>query len=158
MPSLFKFFVFLFLFNFASAAIKHTESLPCPRCQELLEICHPILQEWFEQEQKSDPTLHIMTSYRGPRDQNRAYRARSSKVYWGKSAHNYIPCFAVDLFFLVDGTSKQNVAKYKAMIKRMPSSIENGSTFDGLVDWSHFYIKNWQALAKNYPYGNTYTQ
>ena len=95
-----------------------------------------------------------MTSYRGPLEQYRVKRSGASGVYWGKSAHNYIPCFAIDLFFLVDGQSKQNVRKYQAMIKRMPSTMANGSTFPRLVDWSHFYVKDWQQLAKNYPYGN----
>lgn len=153
MPLFFKCLIFMLFFSSTLLATKHTSQLPCTKCEELIALCHPILQEWFAQEQKNDPTLHIMTSYRKPREQNQAYRSHASKVMWGKSAHNYIPCFAIDLFFLVDGKSTQNIPKYKIMINRLPSTIANGSTFESLVDWSHFYVKNWQELAKNYPYG-----
>lgn len=138
----------------AKQIVKHENTGKCPQCKELLNTCTPILSTWFAQEQQDDPTLHIMQAYRGELEQNRALKAGASKVGWGKSAHNYIPCFAIDCFFLIDGKSKQIPAKYKRITSRLPETIENGSSFQGLIDWCHFQVKNWQTLAKNYPNGN----
>lgn len=119
-----------------------------------MQITHPILGKWFKKEQALDNTLHIMTAYRGQREQDGALKNGASKVGWGKSAHNYLPSFAIDLFFLIEGKSKQNIQKYKMLIAGLPDSIGNGASFPGLIDWGHFYVKNWQSLAKNYPNGN----
>jgi hypothetical protein len=134
--------------------VTHSAELPCPKCNELLTITSPILAEWFTQEQKKDPTLHIMQAYRNEKEQNRYFRSGASGVGWGKSAHNYLPSLAIDCFFLIDGKSKQIPAKYKKMTLRLPPTIENGSIFVKLVDWCHFQVKNWQELANNYPHGN----
>lgn len=135
----------------------HSNKLPCGKCQQLLKITDPILKNWFEKEQSLDNTLHIMTAYRGQREQDVALKNKASKVGWGKSAHNYLPTFAIDLFFLVDGKPTQNIQKYKKLTSRLPDHIGNGSSFPGLVDWGHFYVKNWQSLAKNYPNGQILT-
>ena len=151
------FFLAVFLSNsvvLATAVVTHTADLPCPKCSELLESTAPILAEWFIKEQNNDPTLHIMQSYRGEKEQNRYLKSGASGAGWGKSAHNYLPSLAIDCFFLIDGKSKQIPAKYKKMTLRLPPTIENGSIFVRLVDWCHFQVKNWQNLAKNYPYGN----
>ena len=91
---------------------------------------------------------------RNEKQQNAALKNKSSKVGWGKSAHNYIPCFAFDLFFIIEGKSKTPPRKYKPLIDRLPESIENGSKIPRLVDWGHFQVKNWKTMAYNYPYGN----
>lgn len=134
--------------------IFHQNDGGCARCHQLLHDCLPILRDWFITEQKKDPTLHIMTTYRSEKQQNNAYKTRASRVQWGKSAHNYLPCMAIDLCFFVDGKSTQIPAKYKAMTHRLPDTIENGSVFEGLVDWCHFQVKNWQTMVENYPNGN----
>lgn len=133
----------------------HQNIIHCPRCEEFLKVCFHSLRRWFEDEHRKDVSLHIMQAYRGQKEQNRALKSGASKVGWGYSAHNYIPCFAIDCFFLEEGKSKQSPAKYKKIISRMPKNIENGSSFTGLVDWCHFQVKNWKLLAKNYPQGNT---
>jgi len=132
----------------------HYNNSHCSKCQEILKTCSPILKSWFEQEQKLDPSVHIMQSYRNETQQNAAFKAGASRVGWGKSAHNYIPCLAIDLCFYIDGKSKQIPSKYKKMLARLPEGIINGSTFPKLIDWCHFEVNNWQQYAKNYPHGN----
>ena len=132
----------------------HYNTGKCKKCRQILSSCSPVLSKWFRREQKHDPSVHIATAYRGLKDQERVLKARSSDVGWGKSAHNYKPCLAVDLCFYVDGKSKQIPAKYRTMVKRMPSTVENGSMWTRLVDWCHFQVNGWQTYAKNYPNGN----
>jgi len=134
--------------------LTHENNSACSLCYGILKTCSPILGEWFVKEQQLDPSVHIMVAYRNAKTQNAALKSGASKVGWGRSAHNYVPCLAIDLCFIIDGKSKQIPAKYKAMIPRLPENIENGSTFTKLVDWCHFQVKNWQVYAQNYPYGN----
>jgi hypothetical protein len=141
-------------FFHAAKPTLHSVEMPCAKCNELLTITSPILAEWFIEVQKKDPTVHIMQAYRNEKEQNRALKSGASGTGWGKSAHNYMPSLAIDLFFMIDGKSKQIPAKYKKMTLRLPPTLENGSSFMGLIDWCHFQVKNWQALASNYPYGN----
>lgn len=138
----------------SAQTVKHTAELPCPKCQELLLITSPVLADWFKEEQKKDPSLHIMQAYRGEKEQERVFKSGASYVGWGKSAHNYQPSFAIDLFFLENGKSKQIPTKYKKMVSRLPASLENGSAIEGLVDWGHFQVKNWKKIAPGYPSGN----
>ena len=144
--------------TFSTSSLKHQNEINCFACEKILKICSPILIDWFTKEHKNDPCLHIMQAYRNEKQQNAALKHGASKVGWGKSAHNYIPCLAIDLFFIVDGKSKTPPVKYKPLIARLPQTIENGSSIKGLVDWGHFQVKNWQSMALNYPYGNIFKE
>ena len=142
--------------------MKHTNDGNCQRCLAFLSDADKALVEWFKKEQAKDPTLHTSCSIRGRKDQEAALASGNSKASYGKSAHNYSPSMALDLFFIINGTATWAYSKYKAIAARKPTSIVWGGDFnddgdltnDSFKDSPHFEVRGWKSKVKNYPNGN----
>lgn len=135
---------------------KHQNSRKCEKCQEMLYsgMLTPTLREWFEKLQETENDVHVAYVYRNKEDQNKFFREGKSKAKFGQSPHNYIPCLAVDIFFLVDGKYNADMKRLKKIANEMPPAITWGGNFKGLVDGVHFEKTNWKILATDYPNGN----
>jgi peptidoglycan L-alanyl-D-glutamate endopeptidase CwlK len=140
----------------------HQNNGKCPKCQEILKDAHPDLRAWFEKEQSADPELHCSCSKRGRADQAAAKEGGFSKAAYGESPHNYAPSWAIDLFFIVNGTAAWVLSRYAALAKRKPASViwgadwnDNGRTDDEKFrDSPHFEIHGWRKLEPRFPKGS----
>ncbi len=141
--------------------MKHVNNGKCPKCAEFLATAHPDLRSWFEVEQAADPELHTCCSDRDKAAQEDALARKASKVHYGYSPHNYKPSWALDLFFIVNGTAAWVFSRYKKIAERLPDWMvwgadwnDNGRTDDEVFkDSPHFQFKGWEKLEKSYPLG-----
>lgn len=136
---------------------KHVNSSKCVKCQEMLynSTQDGYLRLWFEQLQEENNDIHIAYGYRNKKEQDQFFRDGKSKAKYGQSPHNYVPCMALDIFFLTqDGKYSLDVNRLKAIANDLPSRITWGGNFHGLVDMPHFEITAWKSLVKNFPNGN----
>lgn len=140
---------------------KHENNGKCPRCQDFLKTAHPDLRKWFEKEQAADRELHISCSDRGRAAQADAKARGASKADYGYSPHNYKISWAIDLFFMINGTASWVLSRYQKLAQRKPPGIvwgadwnDNGRTDDeNFKDSPHFEVKGWKKLEPNYPNG-----
>jgi hypothetical protein len=84
---------------------KHINNGKCPKCAEFLQTAQPELRTWFEAEQALDPEVHVSCSDRSKAAQEAAKEGGFSKASYGLSPHNYKTSWAIDLFFIINGTA-----------------------------------------------------
>jgi len=141
--------------------VVHINNGNCPKCAEFFKSADSKLIAWFKKEQKRDPEVHVSCSSRDRKAQEIAKDGGFSKAAYGYSPHNYKPSWALDLFFLINGSAAWILSRYKAIASRKPSHIlwgadwnDNGRTDDEKFrDSPHFEIKGWKKLESNYPNG-----
>lgn len=79
--------------------IRHLNNGECLKCLALFNAFpgfYQPLQLWFQNLQISLPDAHISCAGRGKEEQERMWKAHSSRARWGESAHNYNA--AIDIF------------------------------------------------------------
>ncbi len=87
--------------------LHHNDDPTCPLCEDKLKQAHEYLRLWFIDVKKRYPTAHVCWSWRGEKDQNKAYYEGKSNLKFPNSPHNNMkngnPCsLALDLFLLED--------------------------------------------------------
>lgn len=100
----------------------------------------------------------IICSQRGAADQQKAHDEGHSNATFGKSPHNYNPCFAVDVIpypFNGDWNDKTLVPRLKTIADEFKSAgrdmlvpIVWGGDWTSLKDFPHMELANWRELAK----------
>lgn len=135
---------------------KHEISPKCPKCQEMLYagLADPVMRQWFEDLQVQRPEVHIAYVYRNKDDQDKFFREGKSKAKFGLSPHNYMPCLAIDIFFLVNGQYYLDESWLKNIASNLPDGIEWGGNFPKFPDGPHFQRIGWIKMAKSYPNGD----
>lgn len=111
---------------------------------------HPVLQsrwrhlgrEW-RRLYPDRPQPFLTATYRGPNDQEKAYREGKSKVRFGGSLHNYNPSYAFDIAFLNEKTGAavwdwELFADAADILK--PLGLEWGGDWEGFPDGPHFQM------------------
>lgn len=101
----------------------------------------------------------IICSQRGAADQEKAHKEGHSNATFGKSPHNYAPCFAVDVIpypFNGDWNDKSLVPRLKTIADEFKSAgaamrvpIVWGGDWTSLKDFPHMELANWRTLASN---------
>lgn len=117
-----------------------------------LQTCDPRLQAILK-EAIRHVDFTIMCGFRGPDEQEDAYRTGRSKVRWPNSKHNRRPSVAVDLApFPIDWTDTARFARLAGYIERIAHEqgikLRWGGDFDGdgrtkgeaFVDMPHLEI------------------
>lgn len=108
---------------------------------------HPLLREaWdhlradFEQRFPGGPKPRLSATYRGPKDQQRAFESGRSRVRYGHSLHNFKPAYAFDIFFdNGDGTANWDWEHFEAFAQEAKRiGLEWGGDWPGLRDGPHF--------------------
>lgn len=124
-----------------------------------LAKCHPKLKVIAEEAIK-EIDFRVLDATRGRDAQNRAFAAGRSKARFGKSAHNYVPAIAFDLFPApYDWNNRQSFISLSKVIMRIAKEHDiplrwggdwnmDGSTSDGW-DMPHFELHPWRDWAKN---------
>lgn len=120
--------------------------------EQRLQTCDPRLQAILK-EAIRHVDFTIMCGFRGPDEQEDAYRTGRSKVRWPNSKHNRRPSVAVDLApFPVDWTDTARFARLAGYIERIAHEqgikLRWGGDFDRdgrtvgekLVDMPHLEI------------------
>ena len=135
---------------------KHENNGKCEKCNLMIYegLLHGTLSYWFKALQETYPDVHLAHTYRGKEEQNKYFREGKSKAKFGQSPHNYIPCLAMDIFFLVNGKYNADLKRLKQIASEMPDGLTWGGSFKGFVDGVHFEKTNWKIIADNYPNGN----
>ncbi|WP_424244388.1 peptidoglycan L-alanyl-D-glutamate endopeptidase CwlK [Elusimicrobium posterum] len=106
----------------------------------------------------------IIQAYRGREDQAAAFAAGNSKATFGKSAHNYLPAYAVDLYpwplphktmpsgaLGIDWDAPawdELVVVIKETAAELGIDIVSGADWSTLVDKPHTELANWRELIK----------
>lgn len=111
---------------------------------------HPLLREaWeylkarWEQENPNGPSVGLSCTYRGPHDQEAAFKSGASKARFGRSLHNFKPAYAFDIFFFRGRTADWSFKNFEAFAKMAEEiNLEWGGRWAGLVDGPHFQFKN----------------
>ena len=136
----------------------------------LLTDSHPIFQKQFPIAkaafEKANPTVEVFLTctYRSPAEQTALYNQpfdkkdndgdgrideADEKVTQAKalqSPHNYLPSFAIDVAFKVNGKLDWNSKWFIAFSKYMSNpSIEWGGVWK-FKDTPHYEVKNWKNL------------
>lgn len=130
-----------------------------------LAFAHPLLKKLMSEAIKETDFV-VTDARRGRIAQERAFAAGHSKVHFGDSAHNYVPCVALDIYpspIPKNMDTKVYRAKLKAMqivIKRVADrldiAIRQGIDFnrdgnlsnDNFVDLPHVELHVWRDFAK----------
>lgn len=88
------------------------------------------------------PQPILTATYRGPRDQERAFRTGKSKAKFGQSLHNFKPAYAFDVAFLdSEGRADWSFHLFEKMAAILePLGLEWGGRWPGLVDGPHFQL------------------
>jgi hypothetical protein len=92
--------------------LHHEHGPVCPLCTEKLKTAHPLLVAWFQRVKARHINAHVSWAYRGPEDQEKAFKEGKTKLHYPDSKHNNMfngkPCsLALDLFILdEDGVAR----------------------------------------------------
>jgi peptidoglycan L-alanyl-D-glutamate endopeptidase CwlK len=88
------------------------------------------------------PQPILTATYRGPRDQERAFRNGKSKAKFGQSMHNFKPAYAFDVAFLdSEGRADWSFHLFEKMADILEAlGLEWGGRWPGLVDGPHFQL------------------
>lgn len=131
-----------------------------------LSKCHPHLQA-IAQAAIREIDFKVLDSTRGRDAQERAFSGGFSKVHFGKSAHNYVPAIAFDLFPApYDWKNKQAFIRLSEVILPLPKKLKlkglddkplklrwggdwnmDGDIRDGW-DMPHFELHPWHDWAE----------
>jgi len=137
-----------------------------------IEDAHEVLQKQFTQAkaafEKEHPTIKVIltTSYRSTEKQTSLYNQpfdkkdddgdkkideadeKVTQAKAGQSPHNYLPSYAIDVAFLVDGKLDWNTKWLKPFSTKMiHPQIEWGGIWK-FTDHPHFEIKGWKEAVK----------
>ena len=134
-----------------------------PISRRLLEAAHPELQRLANAVAAKGVAFRVICSYRGKRDQERAFATGMSKVRWGQSAHNYVPSIAIDVVPGWSGPIKwSDLAAFDALgrafvatAKELNIPIRWGADWDRdgqtnderFVDRPHIELHPWRSYA-----------
>lgn len=78
---------------------------------------HPLLQQVaYAALERGEIDFAVICSYRGRREQERAFREGKTKARFGQSAHNYEPALAIDVMPWPNGF-KANMEEWKLLGK-----------------------------------------
>jgi peptidoglycan L-alanyl-D-glutamate endopeptidase CwlK len=138
-----------------------------------LEDAHSLLQTQFTQAKKDFESKNagiqvILTcSYRSPAEQNALYNQpwdkkdnngngrideAAEKVTQAKglqSPHNYMPSFAIDVSFVVNGKTDWSEKWFRMFAPYMKhAQIEWGGTWK-FLDLPHYEVKGWKKMVNN---------
>lgn len=106
--------------------------------------------EWAERHPDL-PQPFLTATYRGPKDQERAFAEKKSNARFGQSLHNFKPAYAFDIAFLDAGGyadwSFHLFDKMAAILE--PLGLEWGGRWAGLVDGPHFQLPMSLDAARN---------
>ena len=121
-------------------------------------LLHPDLKERWEymqdrwKEKHPDLPLPILTAtYRGPKDQEKAFSEGRSRARFGQSLHNFKPSYAFDVAFI---NSKWGHADWSFhLFEKMAEfgdevGLEWGGRWRGLVDGPHFQLPMTLDMAR----------
>lgn len=88
------------------------------------------------------PQPILTATYRGPSDQERAFRTGKSKARFGQSLHNFKPAYAFDIAFLdSEGQADWSFHLFEKMAAILEAfGLEWGGRWPGLVDGPHFQL------------------
>jgi peptidoglycan L-alanyl-D-glutamate endopeptidase CwlK len=88
------------------------------------------------------PRPILTATYRGPNDQERAFRAGKSRARFGQSLHNFKPSYAFDVAFIgADGAADWSFPLFEKMAEVLePLGLEWGGRWPRLVDGPHFQL------------------
>lgn len=117
----------------------------CLGCLHKLTEANAAFSPWFWGLVMQNPDLHISWSFRGPVDQEEAFKESKSKLHWPDSAHNKMvdgkPCSdALDLFEIYDGKPLWRPTLMAHIAARFPNFIWGGA-FKSLGDYDHFQLR-----------------
>lgn len=121
-----------------------------------LSQCHVLLRKVMIEAIK-ELDFSIIQGYRGSEDQEKAFREGKSKAHYGQSAHNYLPCIAVDCIpfpFLgwEDAASFKRMADHILLCAAsLDIPVQWGGNWKTLKDTPHFELTPWRSYVK----GNT---
>lgn len=122
-----------------------------------LEDAHLVLQEQFTKAkaefESKNPGLEVFLtcSYRSKEEQNELYQQGRTKpgskvtnAKGGQSAHNFLPSFAIDVAFKVNGKVDWSDKWFKKFsIFMVNPKIEWGGQWK-FVDYPHYEVKGWR--------------
>lgn len=114
------------------------------RSLQRLFTCDQQLQDLFlEVIKERDCT--IVCGYRGPEDQEQAFREGKSKAHFGQSAHNFFPSKAVDVVpYPVNWSDKEGITEFAMYVlekaKQMGINIKWGGAFKSFFDGPHYEL------------------
>lgn len=139
----------------AARMAKHQNNGSCEKCAEILKRAHPDLLKWFQPTQRKLPELHCCEGARGYAKQMEYFQAGKSDAPFGKSAHNYVPIVAADLFWIIDGRASWEPRLYDERLANEipffirwygdPSvSFKKGSKI--VRERGHVELRNWRQL------------
>lgn len=135
------------------------------RSKANLAYAHPLLQQLMAEAIK-ETDFTVTDARRGRIAQESAFAAGNSKVHFGDSAHNYVPCVALDIYPSPIPRNMDTKA-YRARLKAMQTAVKraadwlgipirqgidfnrNGDlTDDNFVDLPHVELYPWRDFAK----------
>ena len=105
----------------------------------------------------------IVETLRNQQDQEYAYIIKASKAHFGESAHNYNPCFAMDVYpypcprkmdkgyTVIDDNSaewKRMTDVFKSVASKLDIKITCGIDFKSFRDAPHIEIADWRERVK----------
>lgn len=113
---------------------------------QIKQIAKECLSE-YQRLYPDKPRPIITCTYRDAIDQEKAYKAGTSKARFGQSLHNYYPALAFDIAFVKsDNTLDWGVQQFKNFAKLAKGyGLEWGGDWKGFVDNPHFQLPmTWQ--------------
>lgn len=121
-----------------------------------LSDCHITLQNQYTKAKKlfeeanKNVIVFLTCTYRTCEEQNKLFlqRPKVTNAKGGQSPHNYLPSFALDIAFKVNGQVSWDVKWFKAFSKYM---ISDKITWGGNWTWKdfpHFEITGWKNMIK----------
>jgi hypothetical protein len=120
-------------------------------------LLHPALRERWEYMQQrwaeKHPTLPmpiLTATFRGPRDQEKAFLDGKSRAKFGQSLHNFKPAYAFDVAFLGrDGRADWSFHLFEKMAEfGDEAGLEWGGRWTRLVDGPHFQFPMTLDMAR----------
>lgn len=128
-----------------------------------LKLAHPLLQQLFTAV-AVETDIVILDATRGRAAQELAFKKGNTKVHFGNSAHNYMPCIALDVCPLPVDWSRAGRKKFETLGKKFVLPIANrlkipirwGADWnmnsdlsdEKFSDMPHYELHPWRTFAK----------
>ena len=108
------------------------------------------MQAMWKKKYPQLPTPFLTATYRGPVDQDEAYKSGRSRAKFGESLHNYKPAYAFDIAFLgADGYADWSFHLFEKMAEFGDAvGLEWGGRWPYLVDGPHFQLPVTVSMIK----------
>lgn len=122
----------------------------------ILTDCHLILQTQYTkakaQFEAAYPNIVVLLTctYRSNDEQNKLFlqRPKVTNAKGGQSPHNFLPSFALDVAFKVNGQVSWEIRHFINFSKFMLiDELEWGGNWK-FKDYPHYEIKNWKTMIK----------